>query len=251
MRAARPDVVARLRATVAPSGADDGSDDGVSDQLPPPPTLRSVARRIGPRGLSDALVPLLIFLGADAGGGLASAMAATTVWSLGVVIARRVRRRAVGPLLWVTAGLLLARGAAGILTRSDAVYFGPAIVQTLLVGVLFAASALARRPAVEVIARFLYPFTPAMRRHRAYRAVFTRLTWAWAIYLVFVAGFQMWLVGRASADTFVVVRSVVDWPVALALFAVSLRYPVRVFRREPELAPLVAAAEAGRRSARS
>ena len=37
--------------------------------------------------------------------------------------------------------------------------------------------------------------------------------------------------------------SLVSWPMLLVLFVFSLRYPRRVFRREPDLVPYVDAAE--------
>jgi hypothetical protein len=213
-------------------------------QTPPAPTLVSVLRRIGWRGVIDGVVPVLLFVGVDAGAGLVWAMIAATGWAAGLAALRLVRRQRTGVVVWIALAYVLARGVAGILTQSKVVFFGPGVAQTGLIGLVFLVSVFARRPAVGYIAPIVYPFPDFVRAHPAYRRAMTHLTVMWAVYLLAHVVLDVWLLKSVSASAFLIIRSAVSWPMLLLLFVISLRYPRRVFRRVPELAPYVDAAEA-------
>ena len=219
-------------------------DDDLGDTAPAP-TLRSVARRIGWRGVVDAVVPVVLFVSLDAAAGLVWAMAAATAWAAGLATLRLLRRQRTGVLVWVALAYVLARGAAGMLTQSKVVFFGPGVAQTGLIGLLFIGSVLVRRPAVGYIAPIVYPFQDFVRAHPAYRRAMTHLTLMWAVYLLAHVVLDVWLLKSVSASAFLVIRSAVSWPMLIVLFVISLRYPRRVFRRVPELVPYVDAAESG------
>lgn len=207
------------------------------------PTLLGLVRRIGWRGFFDAVVPITLFAVLNSTVGIASAIAASTVWALGMGVYRLTRQGQSSVFIWVGLAYVLVRGVAGLTTHSKIVFFGPGVVQGGLIGVVFFVSLLFRRPAVGYIAPIIYPFEEFVRRHDAYRRAFTRLTLMWAVYLVAKALLDVWLLNTLSASAFVVVRSVIAWPMLIGLFVISLRYPRRVFRRVPELLPYVEAAE--------
>jgi intracellular septation protein A len=207
------------------------------------PTLLGVVQRIGWRGFFDAVVPVALFVALDAFAGLGWAMGVATAWAVGMAIYRGVRERRSSVLVWVALVYVLARGIAGVVTDSKVVYFGPAIAQTALIGLVFVGSVFVRRPAVGYIAPIVYPFQDVVRRHPAYRRAMTHLTVIWAVYLLARVVLDAWLLKNLSASSYVVSRALISWPCLLALFVFSLRYPRRVFRREPELLPYVEAAE--------
>ena len=213
------------------------------EATPPAPTLRSVARRIGWRGVIDGVVPVLLFVSVDAAAGLVWAMAVATAWAAGLALLRLIRRQRTGIVVWIALAYVLVRGTAGILTQSKVVFFGPAVVQTGLIGLVFLASVIAGRPAVGYIAPIVYPFQNFVREHPAYRRAMTHLTLMWATYLLAHVVLDVWLLKSVSASAFLVIRSAISWPMLLVLFVISLRYPQRVFRRVPELVPYVEAAE--------
>jgi intracellular septation protein A len=207
------------------------------------PTLLSVIRRIGWRGFFDAVVPVALFLVLNVAAGIVAAMLAATAWAIAIGVWRMVHERRTGVLIWIGLAYVLARGAAGVLTQSKVVFFGPGVAQTGLIGLVFLVSVILRRPAVGYIAPIIYPFQDYVRRHPAYRRAFSRLTLIWASYLLAKVALDVWLLTSLSASMFVLVRSIVSWPILLGLFVFSLRYPRRVFRREPDLVPYVEAAE--------
>ncbi len=170
-------------------------------------------------------------------------MAAATAWTVLLSLYRLATGRRTGLLIWAATGYALLRGTAGVLTGSALVFFGPGVAQTALIGLVFLGSAAVGRPLVARIADVVYPFSPVVKEHPAYRTVFTRLTVAWGGWLVLRAGLDVWLLLTVDPSVFVLVRSLVGPPVLVGLFVLSLRYPRRAFRREPELRPWVDAAE--------
>jgi intracellular septation protein A len=213
-------------------------------------TLRGVGARFGPRILSDALAPVAVFLLLNNLAGLRWAMAGATGWAVGLAMHRRRRGRAVGPIVFIVVGYLLLRGTAGVLTRSDAVFFGPGIATNFLIGGVFLLSVLIRRPIIGLIARAFYPFPRWMRRHPAFVRIFGRLTLLWGGFLVATGTWQAYLILNHSTNTFVIGRTAVGIPLAILLLTYSLRYPRRAFAREPECAAGVEAAEEQIRQAR-
>jgi len=207
------------------------------------PTLLSVIRRIGWRGFFDAVVPVALFVVLNVTSGIVAAMLAATSWAIAIGVWRMVHDRRTGVLVWLGLAYVLARGVAGMLTQSKVVFFGPGVAQTGLIGLVFLVSVFVRRPAVGYIAPIVYPFQDYVRRHPAYRRAFSHLTLIWAAYLLAKFALDVWLLKSLSASMFVVVRSIISWPLLLGLFVFSLRYPRRVFRREPDLVPYVEAAE--------
>ena len=217
----------------------------------PPPTLRSVLRQFGARGLTDAAVPLGLFLSLNSTVGVVWAIVAATIWSLTLIAVRALRGQRAGAVLWLSTAYIALRGTAGALTGSSGVFFGPGVANNFLVGAVFIGSVVAHRPAVGAIARLFYPFDDYVRGHVAYRRVFARLTLVWAAYLIAGGVLQAWLLMTASTNTFLIVRAAALWPIVLVLFVVSLRYPRTAFAREPDLAAFVQAAEQARHPQRS
>ncbi|MDQ3107268.1 MAG: AarF/UbiB family protein [Actinomycetota bacterium] len=213
----------------------------VSAPVAPPeaPSVRSVLTRFGPEALVSAVVPMVIFASLDAARGLTAAILGATLWSVGLVVARRLRGRAAGPFVWVTMVLVLVRGASGVLTGSGLVYFGPDIANNFVIGPLLLLSVALGRPAVGFAARLFYPFPPNVRRHPTFIAVFGRLTMAWGIFQLLMGVLQVWLVLNVSPGTFLLVKRGISIPISLALFVICLHYPRRVFERDPEIAALL------------
>lgn len=203
------------------------------------PTLGSVIRRFGPEALVSALVPMVVFSVLDATRGLSAAIVGATSWSLGLIAVRRLRGRKAGPFVWATMVVLLVRGASGVLTGSGLVYFGPDIANNFVIGPLLLLSVAVRRPAVAYAARLFYPFPRTVRRHPTFLAVFKRLTLAWAFFQLGMGVLQVWLVLNVSPGTFLLVKRGIGIPGTLLLFVICLRYPRRVFERDPEISSLL------------
>jgi intracellular septation protein A len=211
-----------------------------------PPTLASVLQQFGPRFATDAVVPVVLFLVCNTVLGLPYAFGAATGWAVLVILLRRRGGKKSGALAWASLVFVLLRGVAAIATKSDLVYFGPAVANNLLISLAFTGSVIIRRPIVGSIAPIFYPFTDELRAHPAYRRTFSRLTLLWAALQAASGTMQVVLLTTATTNTYLLVRSFVTWPLTLGLFVFSLRYPRKAFAREPDLQEMVAAAESAR-----
>lgn len=209
----------------------------------PAPTLVGIARRMGWRGVREAVIPLVLFVALNTAAGLAWAVAAVTAWTLALSVWRVAHRQRTGVVVWVVMGYVLIRGLAGIITESKVVYFGPVVAQTGLIALVFFVSVAIKRPAVGYIAPVIYPFEDYVRRHPAYRRAFSHLTLLWAVYLALRVVLDVWLLKSVDATMFVIIRAAIGFPIVIGLFVFSLRYPRAVFRREPDLLPYVEASE--------
>lgn len=151
--------------------------------------------------------------------------------SVGLAIFRKVRRQSIGWILPISVGFIVLRGAAGIVSRSDAVYFGPGIANNFIVGGVFVGSVLIGKPIVGLIAPMFYPFTDEAKRHPLYLKVCNQLSLLWGIYTLLMGAFQWWLLVSATTNQFVAVRALIGWPTSIALMAFSFWYPRRELRR--------------------
>ncbi|MBT4676316.1 MAG: hypothetical protein HOB67_00500, partial [Acidimicrobiaceae bacterium] len=72
----------------------------------------------------DSVIPIALFLVLNRIWGLGAGVAGATLWSIKVAVDRRRRRESVGRFLPILVGYLVVRAIIGILTDSEAVYFG-------------------------------------------------------------------------------------------------------------------------------
>jgi hypothetical protein len=163
------------------------------------------------RGVETAL-PALAFVAANALGGLNWAIVATTAVSLGATFVRHRRRERLGWFLPLLSTYLVARAIIGITTGSEDVYFGIGIAQTYALGAILLASVLVGKPALAYLVPLLLDVPPHVLAHAAWRRVCVVLTTLWGVQQVAIASFHVWLLARSSASGFVIIRTIVGWP---------------------------------------
>jgi hypothetical protein len=173
------------------------------------------------RGIETAL-PALAFVGANALGGLNWAIAATTAVSIGATLVRHRRGERLGWLLPLTALYLVARAIVGITTGSEDVYFGIGIAQTYALGVALLVSVAIGKPVLSYLVPLLLDVPPHVLAHRSWRRVCVVLTTLWGIQQIAIASFHVWLLARSSANGFVIIRTIVGWPLTAVGLTVAL-----------------------------
>jgi hypothetical protein len=202
---------------VAPAGARIGS-----------PPLDLAAHR--QRGIETAL-PAIAFVGANALGGLNWAIVATTAVSVGATIVRHRRRERLGWLLPLTALYLVVRAIIGITTGSEDVYFGIGIAQTYALGLVLLVSVAIGKPVLAYLVPLLLDVPTHVLVDRSWRRVCVVLTTLWGVQQIAIASFHVWLLARSSASGFVIVRTIVGWPLtAVGLTAALLWAAVHLER---------------------
>lgn len=208
---------------------------------PQTPSLKT----LGPRLIVDGLAPQGVFLALNSTLGLRWAIAGASLISIAIAIFRKMRRQSIGWVLPISVGFIVLRGTAGIVSKSDAVYFGPGIANNFIVGAVFVASVPVGKPIIGLIAPYVYPLTEENKLHPLFRKITGRLTLLWGIYTLLMGVFQWWLLVSTTTNQFVVVRALVGWPTTIALTVFSFWYP-RVQIRRLRAAEAVEAVEPDR-----
>lgn len=172
----------------------------------------------------DSIMPVVLFIVVNRLAGLGWAIAAATAWSVKVAVTRKRRGSPIGRFLpLITAGILV-RGLIGILTDSEAVYFGIGIATKAAIGVVVIGSAVVGRNLVARYAPLAFGFDAATVAHPVYRSAMDRVAWAVGAAQLASAAFDVWLFERASVDSYLVVRFFVNWPLTTVVLVGSIAY---------------------------
>ena len=184
-----------------------------------------------PAVIAASLIPTIGFLATDWWLGLVPAMVVATALSVVLVVYRRSRGQRIGLLLPLSVGYVLVRGAAGVLTESENVFFGFGIALGAAVAVVVAASAFTRKPFAMLLLPLLVRFRYVTEDHPVYRRVAAQITFLWAVAELSITGWEAWHLTRSTGSEFVVGRAVVAWPIMAGVIFFLLFYAR--FRLEP------------------
>jgi hypothetical protein len=203
--------------------------------LPEPIATRAVVRRAGPRLVRDGFGPLALFYVGWKLFGLTAGIVMALVFGIAVFVHER---RAGRPATVVRLALVLVaiRATVGLSSGSPTVYLAQEIVIDTLLGCAVLASLRTERPFASWFARDVYPFPDEARESETFRAAMRTI--------LARAGVRLTALLSLSTDRYVLVAALSDAPFLIALLAWSVYYTTRAFRRSPEWAPVIAAAEA-------
>ena len=182
----------------------------------------------------DSLMPALLFLLFNQFWGLPWAIGAATVWSLKVIYTRRRKRLPLGKLFPLVAGFVLLRGIIGIVTDSEAVYFGLGIASKYAIGLGVAASAIINRNVIIMAAPYVFDFPAEVKSHPVYKSALDVVAYLAGFYYLLSASFDIWLYNNNSVEGYIIIRLIVNWPLGLAVFWGCLGYVVFRLRKVPE-----------------
>jgi len=187
----------------------------------------------GPRFARDAFGPVLAFyLGwklVDLRAGIAAAtVLAVAAWAWERRQARSGLSAAIG------LGIALVQAAAGLATGTTTGYFAPGLIVNGAYGLAFLGSVLIGRPLAGIFAQETYPFPPVVKASVTFRRVFSRISLAWAGYLLLRTLLRLLTLLYSSVELFLVVNVVTGFPLTAALMAWSIWYGQRSFARSEE-----------------
>lgn len=182
----------------------------------------------------DSLMPALLFLLFNRFFGLGWAIGAATVWSLRVIWSRRRKQIPIGRVLPLVAGFVVARGIIGIITDSEAVYFGLGIASKFAIGLGVAIAAKIGRNVLAIAVPYVFDFSEEVRSHPIYVAALDRIAYVAGLYYVVSAGFDIWLYNNNSVEGYIIIRMMVNWPLGIAVFWGCVAYLTRRLRQVPE-----------------
>ena len=187
-----------------------------------------------PRGRTlDSVMPIVLFIGLNRLAGLGWAVLGATAWSVKVAVGRYRRGEAVGKFLPILVAYLVVRGIIGILTDSEAVYFGIGIGTKACIGAALIATSLIGRPFLGRVLHLVLPVDRSVRGHAAYGRMVSRLTIVWGAWLLATSAWDTWLFNQTSADGYVLIRALVGWPTGIVLTLGAFWYADRALRAVP------------------
>ena len=182
----------------------------------------------------DSVLPIARFLVLDRLWGLAAGVAGATAWGVKAAVGRRRRGEAVGRFLPLLVAYLVVRAAIGIITDSEAVYFGIGIGTKAAIGAALVGTVVAGRPWLAGYAHLAVPFDEATRVHPRFTEVMGRLTVATGCWQFLTSAWDIWLFNRTdSASGYVLIRFLVGWPAGTLATLVAFVWADRALRPIP------------------
>jgi hypothetical protein len=185
------------------------------------PCWRAIAKKALTTALLVSLLPMGLFYTSLSLFGLRPAVLTAVGWYYAGVLVQLVRRKPVLAAGLLGAGLLSIRAVITFLTGSALVYFLQPVAGTIATATVFAASALAGRPALDRIAHEFCPFPAELSEELREARFFSRLSMLWsATYFLNAVG-TVWLLVSSSLTGFIVIKSVAGPLITVCTIAVS------------------------------
>lgn len=187
----------------------------------------------GWRGLLDSALPVVVFIVANALGGLNVAVWTAVGVGLVLVALRLLRKQSVQQAFSGFFGLAIAALIAKQ-TGEARGFFLLGIWGSLIYGCLFAASALIRRPVVGLVWEWLAPSPQPWRKTPALLRVYTLATLLWAAVSLSRFLVQDRLYDADETGWLAVARLAMGYPLTLAALGITVLWVRRVRRRLEE-----------------
>lgn len=190
-----------------------------------------VVRHALPSVLEGAVGPLAVFYAVLVLFGFRGALVAAALWSCLAAGRRIVRKERLPALLVLGLVLLAVRTAVAFLTGSAFFYFFQPALGTFLVGLLFAGSALVKRPIIERLATEFCPLDGEVMARPCMRRFFLRLSVLWCAVMTLNAGLALYFLVESSLRAFVVERAIVSYSLTFAGIVASTAWFVLAMRK--------------------
>ena len=181
----------------------------------------------------DSIMPIILFLGLRRLFGLAWGIVGATAWALKVAIQRKRKGHPIGKFLPIITIGIIARGVIGIITDSEAVYFGIGIGVKAAIGVGLIATVLLGRNFVAEYAPLVMGFDDTTVAHPVYRRAMDRVAIVAGVAQLMSAGFDVWLYNNSSVGGYLTIRFFVNWPFTTLVLFGSFAYLGRQLARIP------------------
>ena len=199
-------------------------------------SVRALLLGTGPRFARDAFGPVAVFYVGWKLVGLSTGVVAATAVTVASYLWER-RQARTGLLAAIGLAIALVQALVGLLAGNAKWYFAPPVIANAAYGIAFLMSVVIGRPLAGVFASETYPFPPQVKTSVTFRRVFSRVSLAWAVYLLARSALRLVALTRVSVEGFILVNIVTGIPFTALLMAWSIWYGVRGFRRSEEWGP--------------
>ncbi|HJM28577.1 MAG: DUF3159 domain-containing protein [Acidimicrobiales bacterium] len=172
----------------------------------------------------ESVMPIVLFIALNRLVGLAWAIGAATFWSVIISIRRWRNGHPIGKFIPIVTIGILVRGIIGIVTDSEAVYFGIGIGTKALIGIALIVTTAASRNYLAMYATTFIGFDASIASHHAFKSAMNRIAYGIGVAQLVSAVFDIWLYNNASVDGYLVIRFFVNWPYTTAVIILSMLY---------------------------
>ena len=181
----------------------------------------------------DSVMPIVAFLVLNRWVSLGWAVAGATAWGIKAALSRRHHGEEVGRFLPLLIAYLVVRGIIGIVTDSEAVYFGIGIGTKALIGLALVATAVRGPSFLSRVFPLAVPLAAETVAHPVFGRTMGRLTVALGTYQFLTSAWDIWLYNQTSVDGYLVIRALVGWPAGFIASCLGLWYADRALRAAP------------------
>jgi intracellular septation protein A len=180
-----------------------------------------------------SLLPVVLFYVGLRGWGFSEAVLMVLAWSGAVFVWHYRRTRGADVFSASTFGFACVKAAAGLVSQNQTLYLAWASVENIIYGVAFFGSAVLDRPLLALYAQRLYPIPAGVRRSGAFRRAFLITSAVWLGGHTLRAVLRLWLLLylRLDLPLYLVVDTVVGWPINIWLFGFTAWFPLRELRQ--------------------
>ena len=190
--------------------------------------------------LWEAVFPLIAFIVVNRFIGLLWAILAATIWSTIIAFQRSRRGHPIGRFLPIVTVGIIARGIVGIVTDSEAVYFGIGIGIKASVGFALILSVCVRKNLLTRYAPEVFGFDEEFTKLPIFRKAMNHIAIVVGLAQFASSAFDIWLFNNASVDGYLIIRFFVNWPFTTVVILGSFFYLNRRLREIPDFPGLAA-----------
>ena len=205
--------------------------------------VRKMLRESGPRMAANGAAPVLAFYAGWKLSGLVVGILVSSAVGIASYVNERRNERP-GMIAKLALLFVFVKGTVGLVSGSATVYLAQPVILNGILGLVFLISTLRGKPFAGQFAEEFFPFPPEVKESDTFRRSFSRVSLAWAVYLLSRSVFQLVVLLQSSVDAFVVVNVVTNVPIMAGLMAWSVSYITKQFRNSEEWGWALAAAEA-------
>jgi intracellular septation protein A len=198
--------------------------------------------RDGLRGLVlGTLLPVAFFYVSYRTWSFTVAVLVVLAWSAGVFVWHRRVEHRFDVFSATTFVFACVKAGAGLISNDPFLYLAWPSIENLIYGGVFFGSALLGAPLLAMYARRIYPVPHQVQASATFRRAFIVVSAVWLAGFLLRASLRLVFLTQLSLEPFLVVDTIVGWPINLAMVSFTVWYPLRTLGRagliEPEAVP--------------
>lgn len=179
-----------------------------------------------------SLLPVCIYYVSSQVWGFSVGVVLVLAWSIAIFAWHAQRTGRADVFSATTFGFACVKATAGLVSQNETLYFAWPSIDNVVYGTAFFGSALLGRPLLALYAERLYPIPTDVRASHAFRRAFLIVSTVWLCGHALRAILRLWLLQQQlPREAFLLLDTVLGWPINGSLVAFTVWFPLRELRR--------------------